>query len=236
MSLLLIDNCPHMFCRCSCHWHRTITAMFSVSFVQVIALLLLLLLFLGARCFRFCCCSLLLLLMLPQGLESISQQIRFHFGLKSCELPLIFDSQTSNEGTWCTRTLTIDHAKAALPQGQEFDIKVLSIGRLLKVCQLCIQELQAVAVLQSRCTLLLSESALFAKFTNSDHILHACHYLDDPDEPSLSFTSSHVMHHHTLNSMLLTKGHLRLTDAEEPALVVVEHQRKPTVQHACLHS
>ncbi|DBB15159.1 TPA: hypothetical protein ACH3X3_004164 [Trebouxia sp. C0006] len=68
-----------------------------------------------------------------RSLESISQQIRFHFGLKSCELPLIFDSQTSNEGTWCTRTLTIDHAKAALPQGQEFDIKVLSIGRLLKI-------------------------------------------------------------------------------------------------------
>ncbi len=76
------------------------------------------------------------MLMLLQSLERKSQQIRFHFGLKSYQLPLIFDPRTSNEGTWCARTLTIDHAKAALPQGQEFVIKVLSIGSLLKVRQL----------------------------------------------------------------------------------------------------
>ncbi len=40
----------------------------------------------------------------------------------------------------------------------------------------------------------------------------------------VSLTSSRLMHHYTLNSVLLTKCHLRLTDAEEPALVVVEHQ------------
>ncbi|DBA84286.1 TPA: hypothetical protein ACH3X2_006342 [Trebouxia sp. C0005] len=68
-----------------------------------------------------------------RSLERKSQQIRFHFGRKSHELPLIFAPETSNEGTWCTKTLTIDHAKAALPPGQEFAIKVLSIGRLVKI-------------------------------------------------------------------------------------------------------
>lgn len=68
-----------------------------------------------------------------RSLERKSQQIRFHFGLKSYQLPLTFAPGTSNEGTWCTRTLTVDHAKAALPQGQEFAIKVLSIGSLLKI-------------------------------------------------------------------------------------------------------
>ena len=101
--------------------------------------------------------------MLLQSLERKSQQIRFHFGRKSHELPLVFDPGTSNEGIWCTRTLTIDHAKAALPQGQEFDIKVLSIGMLLKVCQLCTQELHAVTMLHSRCTLLLSKAAILTK-------------------------------------------------------------------------
>ncbi len=122
--------------------------------------------------------------MLLQSLERKCQQIRFHFGRKSYEMPSIFAPGTSDGATWCTKSLTIDHAKAALPQGQEFDIKVLSIRRLLKVCQLLSQELHAVAMLQSRCTLLLSESAVFTKFTNSIHILHACHCLGDPDEPS----------------------------------------------------
>ncbi|KAL0017732.1 hypothetical protein WJX77_002284 [Trebouxia sp. C0004] len=68
-----------------------------------------------------------------RGLERKSQQIRFHFGLESHQLPLILAPRTTNEGTWCTRTLTIDHAKAALPPGQDFAIKVLSIGSLLKI-------------------------------------------------------------------------------------------------------
>ncbi len=114
------------------------------------------------------------MLMLLQSLERKSQQIRFHFGLKPYELPLIFDPRTSNDGTWCTRTLTIDHAKAALPPGQEFAIKVLSIGRLLKVCQLRTQELHAVAMLQSRRTLLLSEAAILTK-CRSIHKLYS-HY------------------------------------------------------------
>ena len=112
------------------------------------------------------------MLMLLQSLERKSQQIRFHFGLKSYQLPLTFAPGTSNEGTWCTRTLTVDHAKAALPQGQEFAIKILSIGSLLKVCQLCTEELHAVAMLQSRCTLLLSENATFTK-RRSIHKLHS---------------------------------------------------------------
>ena len=112
------------------------------------------------------------MLMLLQSLERKSQQIRFHFGRKSYELPLIFDPGTSKDGTRCTRTLTIDHAKAALPQGQEFHIKVLSIGRLLKVCQLRTQELQAVAMLQSRCTLLLSQGTILTK-CRSIHKLHS---------------------------------------------------------------
>lgn len=112
------------------------------------------------------------MLMLLQSLHLQSQQIRFHFGLKPYQLPLDLAPRVGNEGTWCTRTLTVDHAKAALPPGQEFAIKVLSIGSLVKVRQLRTQELHAVAMLRPRCTLLLSEGVILTK-RRSIHKLHS---------------------------------------------------------------